>query len=134
MKSYTLPTTHYLLRMTSLLFGLSVAALLSSTSLVIILMRVSPLTAPGQAIPAFFLSLFLVVSTVSSLLLMALWKMLPLHSWDTGKIVSVSLRQGIFLGIGTVLLVIFHLFSLLNWWIAALIYVVFVLVELALEQ
>jgi hypothetical protein len=120
--------------MPSLIFGLSLAALLSTTSLVIILMRVSPLTAPGQAIPAFFLSLFLVVSTVGSLVFMAVWKMLPTHSWDTGKIVSISIRQGIFLAIGSILLIIFHLFSLLNWWIAILIYVVFILVELALEQ
>ncbi|MDD5751895.1 MAG: hypothetical protein PHS73_05255, partial [Candidatus Peribacteraceae bacterium] len=94
--------------MTSLLFGLSVAALLSMTSLVIILLRVSPLTAATQAIPAFFLSLFLAVGTVASLLLMLLWRLLPIHSWDTGKIVSISLRQGLFIALTVIILISFH--------------------------
>jgi len=120
--------------MTSLLFGLSLAALLSITSLVIILLRVSPLTAPTQAIPAFFLSLFLAVGTVASLLLMLLWRLLPIHSWDTGKIVGISLRQGLFLALIAVILTGFFLLELLTWWIAIFIILMFVLIELALQQ
>ncbi len=120
--------------MTSLLFGLSLAALLSITSLVIILLRVSPLTAPAQALPAFFLSLFLATGTVASLLLMLLWRLLPVHSWDTGKLVSVSLRQGLFIALTVMILLSFHLLSLLTWWIAIFIIMVFVLIELALQQ
>lgn len=120
--------------MTSLLFGLSLASLLSITSLVIILLRVSPLTAPTQAIPAFFLSLFLSVGTVGSLLFLALWKWLPTHSWDAGKVMSIALRQGIFLALAVVILVLFHLWELLTWWIAILIFLVFGLIELALDQ
>ena len=120
--------------MTSLLFGLSLAALFSSTSLLVILFRVSPLTAPGQAIPAFFLSFILTITTVSALLLMALWKALPVHHWYTGKIVSVSLRQGILLGLTLTLMLGFFLMRLLTWWIGALIAAVFLLVEIALEQ
>ncbi|MDD5103505.1 MAG: hypothetical protein PHX93_03835 [Candidatus Peribacteraceae bacterium] len=120
--------------MTSLLFGLSLAALLSITSLVIILLKVSPLTVPAQAIPAFFLSLFLSISTVGSLLFLALWKWLPTHSWDAGRIMSVAIRQGVFLAIAVVILVLFHLWELLTWWIAILIFLVFGLIELALDQ
>jgi len=120
--------------MTSLLFGLSSAALLSVTSLLIILFRVSPLTAPGQAIPAFFLSLFLAISTVGSLLFLGLWKLLPTHHWDMGRIVSISLRQGIFLGLAIVTVVLFHVFELLTWWIVVLVFLVFGLIELALNQ
>lgn len=120
--------------MTSLLFGLSLASLLSVTSLLVIYFRVSPLTAPNQAIPAFYLSFFLTIATVGSLLFMLLWKMLPVHSWDTGKIVSISLRQGIFLGLASVLIVLFFTLELLTWWIAGLIGLIFVLVEVALEQ
>ena len=47
---------------------------------------------------------------------------------------SVSLRQAIFLGLGTVFLIAFHLFGLLTWWIALMIYGVFALVEMALLQ
>ncbi|MDD5624102.1 MAG: hypothetical protein PHI23_05365 [Candidatus Peribacteraceae bacterium] len=119
--------------MNSLLFGLSLSAILSLTSLVIILFRVSPLMAPEQGLPAFFLSLFLSISTLGALLALLLWRFIP-HSWDTGKMMSIALRQGIFLGLGTVLLVLFHLFGLLTWCVAIMIYAVFVLVELALEH
>ncbi|MEI8230442.1 MAG: hypothetical protein WCG83_04885 [Candidatus Peregrinibacteria bacterium] len=120
--------------MTSLLFGLSLAALLSITSLLVILFQISPLTAPGQAIPAFFLSFFLTIAAVSALLFMALWKSLPFHHWDTGKIVSVSLRQGLLLAVACTILVIFFLLELLTWWIGILIVVMFLLVEVAMEQ
>ena len=120
--------------MTSLLFGLSLAALLSITSLVIILLKVSPLTVPAQAIPAFFLSLFLSIATVGSLLFLTLWRWLPTHSWDAGRIMSVAIRQGIFVALAVVILVLFHLWELLTWWIAILIFLVFGLIELALDQ
>lgn len=120
--------------MTSLLFGVTLAALLSTTSLLIVLFRVSPLLAPKQAVLAFFFSTFMTVCTVSALLLMLLWKYVPHHSWDTGKITSISLRQGIFLGTATTIMLLFHLLGLLNWWIFVLIYGVFVLVEVALEH
>ncbi len=120
--------------MTSLLFGLSLASLLSITSLVIILIRVSPLTAPAQAIPAFFLSLFLSISTAGALIFLMIWKWLPTHNWDSGRVMSVALREGVFLAFAVVILVIFHLLELLTWWIAILIFAVFGLIELALDQ
>ncbi|MFH0770142.1 MAG: hypothetical protein V1926_02065 [Candidatus Peregrinibacteria bacterium] len=120
--------------MNSLLFALSLAALFSTTSLLVVLWRVSPLLSPWQALPAFFVSLFLSVSSVGALLFLALWKMLPIHTWDTGKMLSSALRQGIFLALAVTILVVFLLLELLNWWIAMLIISVFVLIELALEH
>ena len=120
--------------MTSLLFGISIAAIFSTTSFLIVLFQVSPLLAPAPAITAFYVSLFLSVSTVATLLLMLLWKYVPHHSWDTGKLTAISFRQGLFLGAATTILLAFHMLGLLNWWIAGLIYGVFVLVELALEH
>ena len=120
--------------MNTLLFGVTLSALFSVTSLIVVLVRVSPLLSPSQALPAFFLSLFLSVSTLSTLGLLALWKTTPVHSWDMGKVMSISLRQGIFIGTGTLTLVLFHLFDLLNWWIAIMIYSVFLLIELALDH
>ena len=119
--------------MTSLLFGIILSALLSTTSLVVILFRVSPLTAPAQALPAFFGSVLLSVSAVGTLLLFALWSVLPVHTWDRGRVLSVSLRQGIMLGILTILLILLHLLGLLSWWVAALAVGVFVLVEVAMH-
>lgn len=120
--------------MTSLLFGISLSALLSTTSLVVVLLRVSPLTAPSYAIPAFFISAFLAVSAVGALLSYALWRAIPLHSWDIGQVLGISVREGIFLGFGTVIVILFHLLGLLTWWIAAMIYGVFVLIEVALNS
>ena len=121
--------------MSTLVFGISLAALLSTTSLLIVLFRVSPLLAPTQAVFAFFLSIFMSVTTVGTLLFMALWKYVPQHhTWDTGKLTSISLRQGIFFGSATTILLLFHLLGLLTWWIGVMIYGVFVLVEMALEH
>jgi hypothetical protein len=120
--------------MSSLLFGVSVAAALSMTSLLTVLLRVSPLTSPGPAITAFLLSLALTVSSCGTLAFYVLWRMLPVHAWDAGKLLTIALRQGIFLGLATVSLMSFHLLGLLTWWIGILIYVLFLLIELALEH
>lgn len=118
--------------MNTLLYSIIVAAMLSVTSLIAVLLRVSPLSAPAQALPAFFASVFLSVATSMTVLFYYLWKWFPLHAWDEGKILGISLRQGIFLGLATVILILFHLFGILTWWIGILIYLVFVLIELAL--
>lgn len=120
--------------MPTLLFGIVLSALLSITSLTVVLLRVSPLLTPVQAIAAFFASVFLSVTTVSMLLLILLWQRVPHHSWDTATLVRVSMRQAIFLGSGTVIVILFHTYNLLTWWIALMIYGVFLLVELALQQ
>ena len=120
--------------MTSLLFGTALAALISLASLLTVLFRVSPITAPRQALPAFFFSLFLTVTTIGTLIFYFLWRSLPEKKIDEGKLLSMSLREGAFLGLGTVFLVLFHILELLNWWIGILIYLVFLFVELALEH
>ena len=74
------------------------------------------------------------MSTAGALVFLLLWRLLPTHSWDAGKIMSVSLRQGVFLALAMVTLVLFHLWQLLTWWIAVLIFLVFGLIELALDQ
>lgn len=119
--------------MSSLVFGITASALLSVTSLLIVLFRTSPLLSPGQALPAFFVALFLSVSSVGALAFLALWRLIPLHAWDAGKVLGISVRQGILLGLGTVLLILFHILGVLTWWIGILIYLVFALVEFALD-
>ncbi len=119
--------------MPSLLFGISLAALLSFTSLLVILFRVSPLSAPAQALPAFFASLCLTIATIGTLLFFGLWKIVPLHTWDAGKLLSIAFRQGIFLAIAMTLLVFLHIAGLFSWWIGVLVCLVFILVELAMN-
>lgn len=123
-----------LLTMNSLLFGIAASAVLSVTSLIAVLLRVSPLESPTPALAAFFASVFLSVSSISTLALYGLWKVLPLHAWDTGKLLSVALRQGILLGLATVCSFIFLTLGLLSWWSLVLIFGVFVLVEIALNS
>ncbi len=120
--------------MTSLLFGISLSALLSVTSLLVVLFRVSPLTSPNQAIPAFLLSLFLSVGSVATLLFYALWRYFPIHSWDAGKLLSISLRQGALIGFATLMLVLFALLGMLTWWAALLIVAACAMVEVALNS
>lgn len=120
--------------MPTLLYSIIVAALLSTTSLIAVLLRVSPLLSPVQALPSFFVSVFLSVASIMTLLLYVLWKFFPIHAWDEGKILSISLRQGIFIAVATCILILFHLLAILNWWIGLLIYVVFLLIELALQH
>lgn len=122
------------IRMTTLFFSIVAAALLSVTSLLVVLWRVSPLTSQGPALTAFFASVFLSVVTVSTIALFFLWKWFPLHAWNEGKILSIALRQGLFLGVGTVICLIFLLVGMLTWWSLILIYLVFVLIELALQH
>ena len=122
------------LPVTSLLYSVILTALLSVTSLLAVLFRVSPLSSPGQALPAFLASTFLSASAIATLILFGLWKVIPLHAWEEGKMLSIALRQGLFIGSATVILILFHLLGILTWWIGILIYVVFLLIELALQH
>lgn len=118
--------------MSSLLTGVAIAALFSLTSLLVVLLRVSPLTAPGKALTALFLSLFLSISTLSTLASFGLWKTFAPHKWDAGTMLSIALREGLFLGLATVIFVLFFLFGVLTWWVGLCTYLIFVFVEMAL--
>ncbi len=119
--------------MTSLLYSIIAAGLLSITSLLVVIFRVSPFTSPAQALPAFFASVFLSLACITTLLLYVIWKNFPLHAWDEGKVLSISLRQGIFISLATIICILFHLLGLFTWWIGVLIFLVFILVEVALH-
>lgn len=118
--------------MTSILVRIAVAALLSVSSLAVILFRVSPLSAPSIAVPFFFLTMFLSAASVATLLCYFVWSRLSVEGMDSGRKISVSLREGIFIGCATVLLFVFQLLGILTWWIGGLIYLIFFLVEMAL--
>ncbi|MBP9750293.1 MAG: hypothetical protein KBC95_00425 [Candidatus Peribacteraceae bacterium] len=119
--------------MNTLLSSIVAAALLSTTSLLTVMLRVSPISAPEQALPAFFLSVFLSASSIATLLLAGAWRLVPTHTWDFGKLLSISLREGLFVGTALVILLVFHLLTILTWWVAVLVIVIFLLVELALH-
>ncbi len=120
--------------MTPLLLRIAAAAFFSLASLIVVLFRISPLVSPGLAIPFFFLTTFLAVASISTLLCYGMWSMLPIEGMDSGRRMSVSLREGFFLAIATIFLIVFQILGILTWWIGGLIYLVFVLVEVALHS
>lgn len=73
-------------------------------------------------------------SSVSTLAYVAAWKFIPHHTLDTGKLMSVSLREGIFTGLAICCMIAVQVLQLLNWWIAVLIALVFICIELALKH
>ncbi|TSC78575.1 MAG: hypothetical protein G01um101425_1038 [Candidatus Peregrinibacteria bacterium Gr01-1014_25] len=120
--------------MTSLLFATTLAALFSLTSLLVILLRVSPLTAPLQALPAFFISIFLAVTACCGLALYSLWKHWRGATWGEGHALSVGLREGVFLGAIAVIIILFHILGILTWWVVAWAVAIFLSIELALHS
>lgn len=120
--------------MTPILLRIAIAAILSVTSLLVVLMRVSPLTSPGVALPLFFITIFLAVASLSTLALYALWGSVSIEGLDAGKKITVSLREGFFVACATALLLLFQILGILNWWVGVLIYAVFVCIELALQS
>lgn len=118
--------------MTSILARIAVAAVLSLTSLIVILFRVSPLSAPALAVPFFFLTIFLTVSSFGTLFCYTVWSRLSMEGMDSGRKLSISLREGLLMGGATILLFLFLLLEILTWWIGLLIYLIFFLIEMAL--
>lgn len=118
--------------MTSILVRIAAAALLSLSSLLVILFRVSPLAAPSVAVPFFFLTVFLSVASLVTLLCYAVWSQLSVEGMDKGKKLSVSLREGLFFAGATVLVLLFLILEILTWWVGVLIYSAFILLEMAL--
>ena len=120
--------------MTHLLLRIAIAAILSLASLLVIVFRVSPLTSPGLAVPFFFLTLFLAIASFSTLACYGAWSHIPVEGMDEGRKMSVSLREGLFIAAATILVLIFQILGILTWWIAGLIYLVFILIEIALHS
>lgn len=119
--------------MSTALLGLFSAAILSISSLLLVLIRVSPLSTPHYALPLFFVALFLSVATVSASLLLLVRTLLTSGRQELYASINASLRQGVFLGCFACCVVIFHLLGLLTWWIAILIGMVFFFIEMAVQ-
>ncbi len=120
--------------MSSILFRIALSSLLSIGSLLVILFRVSPLLAPGIAIPLFFITVFMSAATASALVFYGVWSSLPMEGMDAGKKLTISLREGVFLAAASICLLTFQIVGLATWWVAVLIYLIFLLVELALQS
>ena len=120
--------------MTGVLPSIALAFILSFSSLMVVILRVSPLTSPEFALPFFFISIFIVVASFVTLVLLLIKDFLNKQPLRSRQFVESSLRQGIFVAIGTCLVVLLHLLLILNWWIALLIYTVFLLIDMAIGR
>jgi len=120
--------------MTGALAGITLALFLSLSSLAVVLLRVSPLTAPSFALPFLFLSTFIAVAAFFTLLFSVIKGLLTHQPMRSRSIIGSSLRQGIFVAVGTCFIIFLYLLKVLNWWIAVLIYAIFVLIEMALSR
>lgn len=130
--------------MTMTLSLIALALTLSLSSLTVVILRVSPLTAPQYAIPFLILSVFIAVTSFLTLVLFFAKKLLSRGSEKESekqrphvlarKLINTSLRQGIFFAFATCVVIFLWLMGIVNWWIAVLIYMVFVLVEMAIGR
>lgn len=102
------------------------------SSLLVILFRVSPLEAPLLALPGLLVTTWLSVACLGSLVAYAIWARLSVEGMDTGKRVSASLREGACLASVAAILIGFLMMGILTWWIALLVALVFLLVEMAI--
>ena len=120
--------------MTGALAGITLALFLSLSSLAVVLLRVSPLSASGFALPFLFLSLFIALSSGATIILSVIKGLLKHQAVRSRSIISSSMRQGIFTALGTCFLVFLYLLRVLNWWIAVLVYAIFILIEMAINR
>ena len=129
--------------MTSPLASILVALLLSLSSLLIVFMRVSPLLSPEFALPFFFASVLIAVSSLLTLLLALAKSLLQKppegaehggHFFLSRAVLKSSLRQGVLFGFATCVVLFLFLLHILNWWIMLLVYAVFILIEMAVGR
>jgi len=129
--------------MTSPLVSVLIALLLSISSLIVVLVRVSPLTAPEFALPFFFAIVLIAVSSLAALLLVLAKSLLQKppegaahggHFFLSRAVLRSSLRQGMLFGVATCMVLLLFLLRIHNVWIAVLVYAVFILIEMAVGR
>lgn len=135
----------YVVAVSNTLLGLLSTSLLSLSSLVVVLVRISPLLDPAYALSFLFLTFFFTVGTMSSSLLIALHVYLlkaaaprsgasAPTTGDAQSLLRSSLRRGFLFALASCIILFLHLLHVLTWWIAGLVYLVLILVELAVEE
>ncbi len=116
-----------------LFLRIGAAFLLSLSSLLVILFRVSPITSPEMAIPAFFISFFVMIATGATMIVYSLWHRMSIEGMDLGSKMNIALRESLFIASACCILVLFQMLGILTWWIGLLICLIFLLIELALH-
>lgn len=109
--------------------GACITALISWAILYLIVNWIDPTTSAAAAFILFFLVLFLAISATSSLIGYIIRSIMMRHQLSAHR-VRPSLRQGVFLGVFVDLLLFLQLERILVWWVAAIIVLLFIVIEL----
>ncbi len=118
--------------MTVRLFGVATLAtfLFSTGVLALIITWVDPTSnVSGLALVLFFLTMFLSIASLFSMLGYGARALIMRHQLPPYR-VRPSLRQGVFFGIFVDILLFLQLERILVWWVAAIIILLFVVIEL----
>jgi hypothetical protein len=109
--------------------SVAVASILSFLSLYLVLTKIDPITDESLALGLYFISLFLAVSSVLTLL-GYFFRILFYREELFLNHFNVSLRQGIILGFCIVAIMGFQILRTLTWWNGLIIVLMCFLVEL----
>jgi len=109
--------------------ALVITSLASLVSFMVVLTRLNPFTDEQTALPLFFMSLFFLLSSVLSLVGYCLRVFFYRHELFLNHF-NVSLRQGIILSLGIVLLTGLQTMRTLTWWNGLLVLAITFLVEI----
>ncbi len=109
-------------------WGLLITLLISWSAWGLVYTKVSPVESPEIAFPAFYATLFLALSS-SYALFGALSKKVFSPARSSLSCLQISVRQGIILGVMSIIAVVFQQFSLFSWIEAVLLLLMAVFVE-----
>lgn len=109
--------------------GACITALISWAILYLIVNWIDPTKSAAAAFILFFLVLFLAISATASLTGYIARSIMMRHQLPAHR-VRPSLRQGVFLGVFVDLLLFLQLERILVWWVAAIIVLLFIVIEL----
>lgn len=107
---------------------IAIAALSAWIAFLLVLFKLSPYESMGISLGLFFVTLFISLSTTFCVLgfYFRLWLFKNEIFYSH---INVSLRQGIFLSLITVLSLVFQMIRLLTWWSGLILILIFVLLE-----
>lgn len=113
----------------SFLAGSFISLLASAGILFLIISWIDPTKSPALGFILFFLTLFLAVASLASLVGYIARVVVMRHQLPAYR-VRPSLRQGVFLGVFVDLLLFLQLERILVWWVSGIIVLLFVVIEL----
>lgn len=107
---------------------IAIAGFISAFAWTLVIIKLSPYQAKGLALAFFFLTMFMTLSSLFTVVgfYFRVWLF---KNEIFYKHINISLRQGVFLGLLAVFALVFQMIRVLNWWSGLLLIVIVVLLE-----